>query len=74
MRKCYHKSKSKPRVFFENYISENADAQIKAMQNLRKEYDMDIIDSDIHDQYVKYIQNSLAQIQANKNSNKNSSK
>ena len=54
------------------YISENAEAQIKAMQNLRKEYDMDIVDSDLHDQYVKYIQNSLAQIQANKNQNKSS--
>jgi len=55
------------------YISENAEAQIKAMQNLRKEYDMDIVDSDLHDQYVKYIQNSLAQIQASKNQDKNKS-
>ena len=52
----------------QKYITDNQDAQIKAMQNLRKEYDMDIIDSDIHDQYVNYIQNSLAQIQSNKNS------
>ena len=59
----------------DKYITENQEAQIKAMQELRKEYDMDIIDSDLHDQYVKYIQNSLAQIQANKNQNKtNSSK
>ena len=57
------------------YISENAEAQIKAMQELRKEYNMDIVDSDLHDQYVKYIQNSLSQIQASKNqSNTKSSK
>lgn len=55
------------------YITENAEAQIKAMQELRKEYDMDIVDSDLHDQYVKYIQNSLAQIQANKNQDKTKS-
>ena len=58
-----------------DYVTKNADAQIKAMQELRKEYNMDIIDSEIHDQYVKYIQNSLAQIQANQNSDsKKSSK
>ena len=57
----------------DKYISENAESQIKAMQELRKEYDMDIVDSDLHDQYVKYIQNALAQIQANKNQDKNKS-
>lgn len=55
------------------YLTENTEAQIKAMQELRKEYDMDIVDSDLHDQYVKYIQNSLAQIQANKNQDKTKS-
>ena len=57
----------------DKYITDNAEAQIKAMQELRKEYDMDIIDSDIHDQYIRYIQNSLAQIQASKNSDKTKS-
>ena len=32
------------------------------MQNLRNEYDMNILDSELHDNYVKYIQNSLAQL------------
>lgn len=54
------------------YISENPEAQIKAMQELRKEYDMNIVDSELHDQYVKYIQNSLSQLQANKNQTKSS--
>ena len=57
----------------DKYIAENSEAQIKAMQELRKEYDMDIVDSDMHEQYVKYIQNSLAQIQASKNSDKTKS-
>lgn len=57
----------------DEYIKNNQDAQIKAMQELRKEYNMDIIDSELHDQYVKYIQNSLAQIQSNKNSDKEKS-
>jgi len=51
------------------YISNNSDASIKAMQELRKEYELDIIDSDLHESYTKYIQNSLAQLQANASSN-----
>ncbi|MBR1416326.1 MAG: peptidylprolyl isomerase [Bacilli bacterium] len=59
----------------EKYVTDNQDAQIKAMQELRKEYDMNIIDDDVHQQYVNYIQNSLAQIQANaSNASKSSSK
>ena len=54
------------------YTSANPEAQIKAMQELRKEYDMNIVDSELHDQYVKYIQNSLSQLQANKNQTKSS--
>lgn len=36
---------------------------IKAMQDLRKEYGMEIIDSEIQSQYANYIQNALAQAQ-----------
>lgn len=50
------------------YISNNNDTSIKAMQELRKEYDMEIIDSEIHDDYVSYIQNSLAKLQSEKSS------
>ncbi len=56
----------------EKYTTDNKDASIKAMQELRKEYEMDIIDSDIHDQYVTYIQNSLAQIKAQADSKSDS--
>ncbi len=47
----------------DEYVSKNEESQIKAMQELRKEYNMDIVDSELHDKYVNYIQNSLAQIQ-----------
>ena len=43
------------------YTTENTDATIKAMQELRKEYDMNINDDELHQYYVNYIQNSLAQ-------------
>ena len=56
----------------QEYVSKNSDAQIKAMQELRKEYKLEIVDDELHTNYVNYIQNSLAQIQkqaqeANKN-------
>ena len=53
----------------EKYISDNSDASIKAMQELRKEYNMDIVDDDIHTQYVNYIQNSLSQLKTSEESN-----
>lgn len=56
----------------EKYTTEHNDAQVKAMQNLRKEYDMDIVDDDLHSEYVTYIQNTLASLQANANSKTNS--
>jgi foldase protein PrsA len=55
------------------YTTNNTDSTIKAMQELRKEYDMDIVDTDLHDDYVKYIQNSLAQLQESSSSSSSSS-
>ena len=42
---------------------QTSDATIgtKALQDLRKEYGMDIVDSEVQSQYAKYIQNALAQ-------------
>ena len=54
----------------EKYITDNSDASIKAMQELRKEYEMDIIDSDIHEDYVNYIQNSLAKLKTDADNKK----
>ncbi len=54
----------------EEYKTNNNDTSIKAMQELRKEYEMDIIDTDIHDNYVNYIQNSLAQLKTQSESSK----
>lgn len=39
----------------------------KALQELRKSYGMDIIDSEIKSQYATYIQNALAQSQSKQN-------
>lgn len=45
-------------------LSSDATISIKAMQQLRKDYGVDIIDSEIQTQYAKYIQNALAQAQS----------
>lgn len=44
-----------------NLLSEDATIATKAMQDLRKEYGVDIIDSEIKNQYATYIQNALSQ-------------
>ena len=49
------------------YASSHTEASIKAMQELRNEYDMNIEDSDLHDKYVNYIQNSLAKLKEQAN-------
>ena len=50
-------------------LTEDATVSIKALQNLRKEYGMDIIDSEIQSQYATSIQNQLAQAQNSNSSN-----
>lgn len=50
-----------------DYLSENQEAYIKSMQEVRKEYGMDIIDDDLAKKYTNYIQNSLLKIQESKN-------
>ena len=52
-----------------NLMTTDATVSIKALQNLRKEYNLDIIDSDIKDQYAKYIQNALTAAQKNNTQN-----
>lgn len=42
---------------------------IKALQELRKSYGMDIVDSEIQSQYAKYIQNALAAASKSDNDN-----
>lgn len=54
------------------YLSKNQDAYIKSMQEVRKEYGMDIIDDDLSKNYTNYIQNSLLKIQESKNSSSSS--
>ena len=45
-------------------LSNDSTITIKALQDLRKEYGMDIVDSELQKQYATYIQNALAQVQA----------
>lgn len=44
-----------------NLLSEDTTIATKAMQDLRKEYGVDIVDSEIQSQYATYIQNALSQ-------------
>lgn len=49
------------------YLEENPEIQITALQELRKEYDVEFTDSELQKQYAKYIQNALAQYKDNEN-------
>lgn len=44
-----------------NLLSEDATVSIKAIQNLRKEAGLDIIDSELQNQYSRYMQSILTQ-------------
>lgn len=56
----------------EDYISDNSDVGLNALQHYRKEYGMEIQDDEINRQYSKYIQNLLLQLEeANNQSSKN---
>lgn len=48
------------------YIQNNPEAQIKALQELRKDYKIDIIDSELKEQYANYIQTQLKQAEEQK--------
>lgn len=42
------------------YLSDNLVANVKALQELRKEYDAEIIDSELKPKYATYIQNEIS--------------
>jgi foldase protein PrsA len=44
----------------EKYLEENPVANIRAMQELRKEYKVEFIDDEIKSKYAEYIQNAIA--------------
>lgn len=62
----------------DEYLKENSVANIKAMQELRKEYDMSIVDSELQEQYANYVQNLInnytQQDEENKKKNESSNK
>ena len=41
----------------DSYISENEECKVKALQELRKKYDMEIVDTDLQSKYATYMQN-----------------
>ncbi len=41
------------------YLTKNQVANVKALQEVRKEYDLEIIDSELKSQYATYIQNQI---------------
>ena len=43
----------------EKYLTENPVANVKALQEMRKEMDVTIVDSDLQERYANYIQNQL---------------
>lgn len=47
----------------EDYIKDHPECQVTALQELRKDNDLDFIDDELKSQYAKYIQNALAQYQ-----------
>jgi parvulin-like peptidyl-prolyl isomerase len=49
------------------YKEKNPVASVKALQEIRKEYEMKIVDSELKTQYAKYIQSQLSQAQAQAN-------
>lgn len=49
----------------EKYISENEVVKVKALQELRKDYDLDIVDTDLQTKYAAYIQNQISYYQNN---------
>ena len=51
------------------YITENPVANVKAMQELRKEYGVEIVDTDIQTKYAESIQNELNYYQQQANQN-----
>lgn len=48
----------------EELLNDDATVQIEALQQLRKDYGVDIVDSEIQSQYASYIQNALASAQS----------
>lgn len=58
----------------QDYITENPEIQVTALQELRKDYDLDIVDSDLKEQYAKYIQGLLSQYKKESSSSASSNK
>ena len=50
------------------YLEENPEANVKALQEMRKDNDVKITDSELQEKYAEYIQNQLNYYDQEKNS------
>lgn len=55
----------------DKYIEENPVVQVKALQELRKNYDLEIVDTDLQSKYATYIQNQISYYQNDENKESN---
>lgn len=53
------------------YLKENQEASVRALQDIRKEYKFEIVDSELKAQYAKYIQGMLNYFQEQENQKNN---
>ena len=51
------------------YLQENPVANVKALQEIRKEYKLEIVDSELKEQYATYIQNQISYYQQSVSTN-----
>lgn len=52
----------------DEYLTENEVANVKGLQEVRKEYEMEIVDSELSSQYATYIQNQLSSYESSSSS------
>jgi foldase protein PrsA len=53
----------------DKYLKENPVANVKALQEIRKEYKLEIVDSELKEQYATYIQNQISYYQQSVSTN-----
>lgn len=56
----------------DQYLEKNQVANIKALQQVRKDYGVEFVDTDLKSQYAKYIQNTISSYEKSSNSDNSS--
>lgn len=55
----------------DKYLENNKVANIKALQQVRKDYGVEFVDTELKSQYAKYIQNTISSYEQSQNANNN---